>query len=188
MSQPALAPVSPEVKARRKRQNRIIVAIAVAVFVPVLAITGSNKYVDQVMDAWRAHPSFAFNTSSDVDLKSGDYVVWTYFAQASCTVSYAGQPVPTTQPPSQIALESQGIYQSVAFTATAAGTYSVICFGDSSSGFAMVSTPSPIAKAAMVRLLGYFLAGAGIITGIVLFVVALAANANEKKIRSPWPY
>jgi len=183
--QPALAPVSPEVQARHKRQNRIIVAVIVAVLVPVVSVTLTNRYVDQVMDAWRAHPTFPFDTTAQVDLDPGDYVVWTFSSKASCTIVVDGQHLATTVPPSQNVLESQGVYQSAAFSVSTSGTYSVTCAGDSSSGYAMVSTPSPVAKAAMVRLLGYVLAGAGVITGLILLILALVVNANERKIVGP---
>ena len=184
MSQPALMPVSPEVQARRKRQNRIIVAVVVMVLVPVLPVTLANRYVDQVLADWRSHPTFAFNTTSEVDLTPGDYVVWTYFNKASCTVDFDGQPVATTVPPPETALESQGIYQSVAFSAVTTGSYFVTCVSDASSGYAMVSTPSPVTKAAMVRLLSYLVAGAGGITGLVLLITGLVTNATEKKYPS----
>lgn len=179
--QPALAPVSPEVQARRKRQNRIIVAVIIAVLVPVLSITLANKYSNQVIASWRSHPTFGFNTTANVDLTPGDYVVWTYYDKANCTVALDGKPLATTVPPPQSVLESQGVYQSAAFTASAAGTYSVTCVSDSPSGYAWVSTPSPINQAALARLLGYVLAGAGILTGIVLFILALVTNSSEKR-------
>ena len=182
--QPALAPVSPEVRARHKRQNRIIIAVIVAVLVPVLSVTLANRYVDQALDDWRSHPTFPFNTTAEVDLSPGDYVVWTYFSKADCTVSFDGQQMATTVPPSQSVYESQGIYQSARFSASTSGTYSVICTGDSSGGYAMVSTPSPVATATIVRLLGYVLAVGGVITGVILFIVALITNANEKKYPS----
>ena len=186
MTQPALAPVSPEVRARRTRQNRIIVAVIVLVLVPVLSTTLANRYVDSVMNTWRAHPTFAFNTTSDVDLTPGDYVVWTFFDDAPCTVTSDGLQVATTAPPFDLALETQGIHPSAAFSVTTAGTYSVTCASTASSGYVMVSTPSPLTKATMVRLLGYVLAGAGIVTGLVLLILAIVANTTEKKARQPW--
>jgi len=183
MTQPQLAPVSPEVKARRKRQNRVIVAVVVLVLVPVLSVTLSNKYVDYVMAEWTSHPTFALNTSFTVDLDPGDYVVWTFGDTASCTVSLDGTPLATTDPGPQVALASQGIYPSIGFTTRVAGSYLVTCDADSSSGYAMVSTGSPIGKATIVRLIGYGLAGAGGILGLVLLIIALVTNSSEKKQR-----
>ena len=180
--QTALAPVSPEVRARRKRQNRIIVAVIIAVLVPILSVNLANSYSDQVIDTWRSHPTFGFNTTANVDLTPGDYVVWTYSNKADCTVVLDGQPLATTQPPPQSVLEAQGVYQSTAFTASASGTYSVTCVSDSSAGYAWVSTPSPIGQAVLARLLGYVLAGAGILTGIVLFILALITNSSERRV------
>ena len=177
-----LAPVSPQVKARHKRQNRVIIAVVVLVLVPVFSIGIANRYVDSVMDAWTSHPTFPFNTSIEVDLDSGtDYVVWTYFGKASCTVAFDGQPVATYVPPAQAALETQGIYQSVGFSAPATGAYSVACAGDAPGGYAMVSTPSPVGTIAVARLLGYAGVAVGVIAGLVLLILALVTNAEERK-------
>jgi len=177
-----LPPVSAEVRARRKRQNRVIIAVVVLLLVPFLAITMTNQLVDSTMKTWAGQPTFPFNKPTDVYLNSkGDYVVWTFQSPAKCSVSFDQTPVATSTPAPDPTLESIEFYPSAAFHAPTPGTYTVTCTSTSPTGHVMVSTPSPVYKIGIIRLLGWGTTAVAIIIGLVLFILALVNNAAEKR-------
>jgi len=178
-----LAPLTAEAKARRKRQNRIVIPLLVLILVPVLALAVSNRYINSVRDNWVSGPTFPFNVETTVPLTAGDYVVWTYSAEAECTVTHAGSPVPTTTAESPVS--QAGLYISVQFTAHSSDDYELLCLADAESGHAMVSTPAPLTQLGLALLLGYAVAGAGVVTGVVLLIIGLATNYRERRPPSP---
>ncbi|MCL2735077.1 MAG: hypothetical protein FWD75_00405 [Propionibacteriaceae bacterium] len=175
-----LPPLSAETKAHRRRQNRVIVAVAIMVLVPLIAIMGANRYSTSEMKAWSSNPRFDLNAPAQVPLDTpGEYAVWSFSTPATCAVSFGGAPVATTPGATQ-PLESSGLYQSVTFTATSAGDYTVLCLAPTSGGYAMVAPPSPVNRLVLIIVAGFFVGIAGFITGLVLLVVALVTNHKER--------
>jgi|GEM_PF-2592322 len=177
-----LTPLSAPVKARRKRQNRVIVAVVVMVLVPVLAIGGAYRYATAEVRAWAAHQAISFNTPTSVHLDSpGDYVIWTTLATADCTVSFGQQAVAVAPPVAGSPMEEAGFFDSGSFTASASGEYTVTCSSSQTDGYAMVSTASPLGRMTVVLLLGFAIGLAGFITGLVLLITGLIRNADDKR-------
>jgi hypothetical protein len=178
--------VAPPVAARRRRQNRLIVAVVVAVLVPVLAIGGANRYVKHVMNAWTDTPVISLNTPTTVYLGSArHYVVWIVSGQATCTVAQDGTPLPVTVPTTDSTLRDAGYFGAAEFTAPTAGAYEVTCTSASASGYAMVSTPSPITGLGLILLGGYAVAAIGVIVGLSLFIMALATRRPPPRPTPP---
>ncbi len=196
MTQPAspgLAPLDPAVLARRRRQNRLIVALVVLVLIPVVAVVGGYRWGTHLEREWMAHPTFAYNTPSIVRIdQAGDYVVWTYGAMADCAVHRGDRDLTGPADPGN-AMESAGFFASASFTADQPGDYDLICRSAANSGYVLVSTASPLGQATGSLLAGILVGVAAFIVGLILLVRALSRNSREKRALQtpaaplPWP-
>jgi len=191
---PVLPPIPPAVLAKRRWQNRIVIALVVMILTPALVIPAANQWAQSMVTNWSAQQPIPFNTATSVHIGApGTYVVWAFGNWTAdewptCTVTYGETDIsrPT-------ASDSLGSYHSVVeFVARTPGEFVVECVSGAKEGYAMVSTTSPIVRAGIILLLGYFVGGAGAITGLVLLIVALASGSGQKRHaqpvpRQPWP-
>ena len=185
-SQPSQRPdlsIDPEVKAKRTRQNRIMIAIAVMVVIPIVAVSGTKSAAMNMMERWLSSPTFALNTEARVVLGSpGSYEVWVLDGpSAQCTVTRDGETVPSRDARNDPDYLQAGFYLIVAFTVTEAGAFTFFCESSNSFGHAMVTTASPLNNAAILLVIGWMVAAAAGLTGLVLLIVGVASNAGEKK-------
>lgn len=177
-SSPGLEPLDPMVKAKRKRQNRILVALLVMVVVPVAITAGVYQYSLSMMRDWPTGPTVMFNTQTAVHLSKGDYTVWTYAVALPCSVQFNGDRVGTAvESPENEQVGSY--YPSVKFSAANTSDYVVDC-PSRSTGHAVVSGASPVNRIAIVVVIGILIAGVCFLTGLVLLIVGVANNSSEK--------
>ena len=192
MSQPpaGLTPLDPAIRARRRRQNRVIIPLAVMILVPVLVAVGFSRYATSQTQAWLAHQNIPFNappTLVHVD-GAGTWIVWTLLDRAECTVSLGGASVPLSPPTTGTVLEEAGFYNSGSFTAPGPGDYLVACTSALQTGYAIVSTPSPLGQitAGLFLVIGVGLIG--FLTGGIMLILGLTRNSRERRPPAPPPW
>ncbi len=176
-----LAPVPAAVKARHKRQNRLLVALIVMMVLPITFYFGSDRWAESIVLDWSAQPTMPYNQTTTIPIEAaGEYIVWTVPARADCEVSFDSQPI-IGRAASTMASSGTGFYPSLAFDAPQAGDYQVICHSDHRDGFAMVSTQIPTATAGLILLAGIGLAMVSAGVGLGLLIHALTQNNKEKR-------
>ena len=183
--QSGLPPLDPAVIARRKRQNRIIIALLVMIGLPGLIISGSIQYGRSMVTSWASGQTFPFNTETSVHLsKPGDYVIWTYNTRADCQVILDTVFVQDDGYP--WALES-GYYKAATFTANRAGDYLVTCRAIV-EGHAMVSTEAVTESAGLLIFGGIVVGVTAGLAGLTLLILGLVNNASDKRRANqpPW--
>ncbi|MDR2975174.1 MAG: hypothetical protein LBV00_10785 [Propionibacteriaceae bacterium] len=182
MSQsPGLTPLSADVKARRRRQNRIIVALIVLVIIPAIAIVGGQRYSSHLLKEWMSHPTVNLNATGTVHLDDpGAYIVWTLGAQAQCEVRQAGANIAASNPVTSLTTSATGFFRSATFTAPEAGDYQVTCLSSQESGYALISTESPVASMGLSVTIGVSVGVISIIVGLVLLILGLSRNSRER--------
>ena len=179
-----LVPLTPEVKAKRKRQNRIVVALVLLVVVPVLTVIGSQRYVDYEMKQWSHGPTFVFEEPTTIFLGiPGEYIIWSPAKDSECTLTQDGNlieilPVEGTY--------SGGLYNAGSFVTHSSGNYEILCFStdeEADNHYGMVSKDSPVGSLTVLLITCYLIAFASAVTGLVLLIIGIVANINEKKPR-----
>ncbi len=178
-----LTPVPPHIKAKHKRQNRLIIALFILIILPVTFYVGSNRLAEHTVEDWAAHPTLNLGNPTFITIdEPGDYIVWTVPTWTDCTVSFNALPVAGSTD-GQTTVSAAGFYPSFSFTATQAGDYLVSCDDPAPSlgGYAMVSTPLPEATVGLIVLGGLGLAVLSGGIGLGLLIRALVENSNEKK-------
>jgi len=182
----ALEPLDPAVKAKRKRVNRIVIAVVVMVAIPVLVTTLGRQWAAAVQANSLTGQTFNFNTPTTVHLNTpGQYVVWTYPSLVPCSVSDNGTPIASTLPTAGNNNNAANFYQSVGFVISSAGDYQVECQSVSATGYAQVSSAAPISSYVVIVLIGMLITVASFITGLVLFIVSLVKNHHETHPQPP---
>ncbi|MCL2783945.1 MAG: hypothetical protein FWD55_00625, partial [Propionibacteriaceae bacterium] len=179
-------PITPQARARRKRQNRIIIAIVIMVAVPVLVVTLTNQYIEYRWRQWSGQQTYPINETFDVYIKaSGDRVIWAFIPVEQCSVVHNSQEVSVVTPRYQP--NEGGFYRSGEFTAPEAGWFQVECTVNSEYGYLIISGESPLSLLTNLAALSVSLVSLAILTGVVMLIVSLVQNSQEKNPPHPPP-
>ncbi|MDR2896506.1 MAG: hypothetical protein LBV30_07650 [Propionibacteriaceae bacterium] len=182
MSSPnsVLPALDPAVRAKRRRQNRVAIAVMVLVLVPLISQTFFPWASTQVINSWMAQQTIAANRPTTIHISSpGRYQVWVVNSDLDCRVSFDGADI--SQPgESDYATEINGIESAASFQAQAGGDYLVECLGTTVGGYAFVSTDSPMMQAVFLSLAGRAGIVVGVIVGVILLIRAFRRNGQEK--------
>ncbi|MDR0489393.1 MAG: hypothetical protein LBG99_08405 [Propionibacteriaceae bacterium] len=184
MSQ-GLTPLPPEVIAKRKRQNRILVALLLLIAVPIAVIMGTTKYTTYEANEWGKGPIFLFDepTKFYLDPTQEDHIIWVTVIGAECEVSFDGVPVPVFFDEDNYGVA--GLLYAGTFEVREEGSYEVLCTSSHPDGIGRIGTKPPFAFLGLMLVLGYGIALASGVSGLVMLILGIITNTAEKNPPQP---